>query len=125
MTGAREGGCQCGAVRFRARGAPKFISNCHCADCRRASGAAFSTFVGYADQQLEWTGDRKVYNSPAGAARSFCAECGSPLAYSGVKWPGETHLLVGAFDEQSDLNPTSDVFSDEALGWAYKKAKMG
>ena len=55
MSGDREGGCLCGAVRFTACGKPKFISNCHCHSCRKATGAAYSTWVGFAEENVKWT----------------------------------------------------------------------
>jgi hypothetical protein len=52
----RKGGCHCGAVRFTARGTPRFITNCHCRDCRRATAAAFSTWIGYDSADVSWQG---------------------------------------------------------------------
>ena len=42
MTNAREGGCVCGAVRYRVKAAPQFGLVCHCTWCQRRSGSAFS-----------------------------------------------------------------------------------
>jgi hypothetical protein len=113
----RAGGCRCGAVRFEARGAPKFIANCHCEDCRRAIGAAFSTWVGYESGNVSWTGTRAVHESSPTVKRGFCAACGTPLSYSGKTWSAETHLLIGTFDDPSGLAPTGDAFADEKLPW--------
>ena len=57
------GGCHCGAVRFEAQGEPKFVSNCHCKDCRRATGAAVSTWVGFDSELVSWRGERAIYES--------------------------------------------------------------
>lgn len=118
MTEIRTGGCRCGAVRFAAQGAPKFVANCHCRDCRRATGAAFSTWVGYESGMVAWTGDRAVHETPDAVRRGFCARCGTPLSYSGRQWAAETHLLVGTFDDPSGLTPTADAFAGERLPWA-------
>lgn len=123
MGETRTGGCQCGAVRFAAGGQPRFVANCHCRDCRRATGAAFSTWVGYRDEALDWTGERAIHESSPGVARGFCAVCGTPLSFGGGKWPGETHLLIGAFDDPAGLVPSGDVFTDEKLDWAPLRPK--
>ena len=120
MTKERSGGCRCGAIGFTASGDPKFIGNCHLSACRKSYGAIISTFVGYKENQVEWTGERRIYASSPGVQRCFCPVCGAPLSYQGQKWPGEIHLLLGAFHEQSDLIPTSDVFTDESLPFAPK-----
>lgn len=112
-----EGGCHCQAVRFAATGAPKFIARCHCDSCRRTTGAAFSTWVGFRDEQVVWTGARAIYESSKGARRGFCRNCGTPLSFQGDKWPGETHLLIGAFDDARPFVPTGDAFAEEALSW--------
>ena len=36
-----EGGCACGAVRYRLTSAPMFVHCCHCRDCQRQTGSAF------------------------------------------------------------------------------------
>ncbi len=117
--GIHHAGCQCGAARAQMQGAPKFTGNCHCAACRKATGAAFSTWVGFTTENVRWlTNPPSYYASSKNVARGFCAACGTPLTYSSDKWPGETHFLVGVMDEPEAYTPTSEVFSAEALAWA-------
>lgn len=120
---AGEGRCACGAVSFKADSKPKFVANCHCADCRKATGAAFSTWVGYRDEQLSWQGEPAAYASSPGVTRQFCQACGSPLTYQGARWPGETHVLIGAFDQPEAFTPAGDVFVDSALDWVRPAAR--
>jgi hypothetical protein len=117
MSEIRSGGRNCGAVRFEARGTPKFIANCHCQACRRATGAPFSTWVGYESDDICWIGVRTNYESSPTVKRGFCAVCGTPLSYSGKEWSAETHLLIGTFDDPSGLVPIMDAFAEEKLPW--------
>jgi hypothetical protein len=115
---AQEGGCRCRKVRFRATGAPKFVSRCHCDSCRRTTGGAFSTWVGFGANATEWTGEAPaIYASSAGVKRGFCKSCGTPLSYESDKWPGEHHFLIGVFDDPRAFAPTGDYLKDEALDW--------
>lgn len=116
------GGCRCGKVRFEASGAPKFVGNCHCASCRKATGAAYATFVGFKAPQVTWVaGAPAYYASSPGVERGFCPECGTPLTYAGENWTGETHILIGAFDKPENYAPIGEVFTDEALPFAYER----
>lgn len=117
MEERRTGGCACGAVRFEALGAPNFVANCHCRDCRKATGAAFSTWVGYDTRNVVWAGERTLHASSPTASRGFCAICGTPLSYKGKQWATETHLLIGTFDSTENLVPDSDSFAAEKLPW--------
>ncbi len=113
------GGCQCGAVRFEASGPPKFVSNCHCKSCRKATGAAFSTWVGFRDDQVRWVTKAPAFHAcSAGVARGFCPDCRTPLTYAGEQWPGETHFLIGVMDKENAFTPQADVFTEDALSWA-------
>lgn len=120
MTGnIAQGGCQCGRVRFETSGAPGFVCNCHCVSCRKATGAAFSTWVGFKDDQVRWLKEEPAsYASSPGVKRGFCAACGAPMTYAGDQWPGETHILIGMFDDPSAFVPRKDVFTGDALPWA-------
>ena len=121
MTGdfTHQGGCQCGAVRFETTGEPIFVGNCHCQSCRKAIGAAFATWVGFNDPQVRWLKEEPAFHaSSPGVKRGFCPKCGTPLSYSGEKWAGETHFLIGVFDDPNDFLPRKDVFTEEALPWA-------
>ncbi len=116
------GGCQCGAARFEATGTPKFVSNCHCQSCRKATGAAFSTWVGFKADHVRWlTGEPSHHASSPGVQRGFCAACGTPLTYAGEQWAGETHFMIGVFDDPSVFTPRSEVFTEDALPWALDR----
>jgi hypothetical protein len=116
-----SGGCACGAVRFTATGTPKFVAICHCKDCRTHTGAVFSTFVGFFDEQVNWhKAPRSLRESSFGVKRGFCSKCGTPLSYQGKNWAGETHLYLGTFDDPESLpiqGLPGEVFENEKISW--------
>ncbi|MBI1250869.1 MAG: GFA family protein [Alphaproteobacteria bacterium] len=115
----RTGRCLCRAVRFETRGEPRFISNCHCESCRRAASAPSVTWAGFTDAQVTLTGDTlRSFASSPGVRRFFCGACGSPIAFRGEAWAGETHIPVCAFDAPETMAPASDHFENERLPWA-------
>lgn len=115
---SHSGGCQCGRVRFTTSGDPKFTARCHCQSCRRATGGAYSTWVGWLDAQVEWRGPEPDHHASSdGVRRGFCRDCGTPLTYQGDYWAGETHILIGCFDRPSDFTPSGDAFAAEKLDW--------
>ncbi len=119
MTAAvREGGCLCGAVRFRAEGDPKWVAFCHCTSCRRHTGAPVSAYAGYERDRVVVSGDGfTAFASSPGVRRGFCARCGATLTYEGERWPTEMHFHVGAFDDPAGVVPTGHAFPEERLPW--------
>ena len=113
-----EGRCLCGAVRFRTTGDPVWIGHCHCQSCRRNTGSAVATFVGFRPGSVQWTaGSRAIYESSPGVRRGFCQRCGTPLTYEADRFPDEVHLYVGGFDHPERLEPQFHVFYAERIPW--------
>ena len=120
----RTGRCLCGAVRIETRGSPRFISNCHCETCRRAASAPSVTWAGFLDAQVTLRGETlTAFASSPGVTRLFCETCGSPIAFRGEAWAGETHIPVCAFDAPETMAPESDHFENEKLPWAALLAR--
>ena len=116
--GAIRGGCRCGAVRYRADGGPLWASHCHCADCRRSSGAPVSTFVGVRSGAFRFvSGTPGTHESSPGVARKFCRDCGTPLTYEASVYPGEVHVMAGSLDAPEEIAPRRHVFVRERLPW--------
>jgi len=115
-----EGGCGCGAVRYRVTGAPKWASHCHCRDCRRAAGAPYVTYVGLLAPQVAWRGQAPTrYLSSPGVTRSFCGRCDTPLTYEGERWPGELHILAATLDDPGLIAPQAHVYVGQKLPWVH------
>ena len=73
-----EGGCLCGAVRFRAAGPASNATLCHCTSCRRAAGAPVVAWLTFAAPRFAFTrGDPVRYRSSPLVVRSFCGRCGT------------------------------------------------
>ena len=121
----QRGQCQCGRICFETRSPPRFVCNCHCMSCRKATGAAFSTWVGFKENEVRWpNGEPSYYASSPGVKRGFCPACGTPITYASDRWPGETHILIGMFDDPSGFVPRKDVFTEDALSWALDKKEI-
>jgi hypothetical protein len=104
MTAFHSGGCQRGAVRFRASKLGR-SSICHCRMCQKAFGSFFGALVTAHD--VEWTrGAPKHFQSSNKVKRGFCADCGTPLTYD---YGGPVEVAVGAFDDPSVAPPTIQV----------------
>jgi hypothetical protein len=118
---AAEGGCQCGAVRFRIGLPPKWCAHCHCSMCRRAHGAGFVTWVGSASERFELlTGeaDLRRYQSSELATRSFCGRCGTMLFFESSRWPGEIHVTLAHLDSSEGLAPQAHAYWGSRAPWA-------
>ena len=114
-----DGGCLCGAVRYRLHGTPDWSAHCHCRSCQRATGAAFATWVGAKRARFEIVkGQLAVCNSSPGVERSFCGRCGTSLTYVAEdRWPGEIGVLAATLDDPSLAAPSAHVYVEHQLSW--------
>ena len=115
MSSSLTGGCQCGAVRFRAErlgGA----SICHCRMCQKAFGGFFGPLVsGYG---VVWTrGAPSYFESSNLFRRGFCQRCGTPLSYELInRRPDDAvELAIGAFDDPRVATPIAQVNLNDRL----------
>ena len=112
------GRCLCGAIRFETVADPLWIAHCHCRSCRRNTGSAVATFIGYRPDQVLFESDsRQFYASSEGVSRGFCAHCGTPVSYESTRWPNEIHLYLGLMDHPERLEPTAHVHYAEKVPW--------
>jgi len=112
------GHCLCGATSYAYIGDERFMAHCHCESCRRATAAAFTSFLGVADGHWRWTNIPPTeYASSPGVTRSFCPSCGTQMAYRSDKFPNEIHFYAATLSDQTHFRPTIHVHSDEMVPW--------
>ncbi|MEM7226552.1 MAG: GFA family protein [Pseudomonadota bacterium] len=109
------GGCLCGALRYEVEAEPLWICHCHCDMCKKHSGAAFMTYIGFPKAAFRWTrGSPKLYDSSGDAKRGFCATCGSSVTFHRVH---ETSLALGGLDhpERLEVGAQRPVYADNHI----------
>jgi len=118
MSESHEGGCLCGAVRYRVTGAAPACNVCYCRSCRLATGAPVVAFADLAPGQFSWTsGEPAIYASSPGVRRGFCPTCGTALTFEHEGQPGEVHVLSATFDDPAPFVPDKEFFVEERLPW--------
>jgi len=117
----REGGCLCGAVRYRVTAEPGTVVICHCTHCRRASGSAFSVNLLVQEGDYEQSGETKFFldkgDSGLPSYRHFCGQCGSPVVTKAENLPGMVLVKAGTLDEPAGLRPQVEIYTDHAAAW--------
>ena len=115
-----RGSCLCGDVRYEVTGEAEEMHNCHCSRCRKAHGAAFSTFMQIAKTDLRLVsgeqGLRHFQSSPP-VRRSFCGRCGSSLFFEFSALPDAIWVAVGTLDEDPRMRPGAHIFVKSKAPW--------
>lgn len=123
----REGGCLCGAVRYRLNAAPLSVRICWCRVCQRIAGNGTVNAV-VQSQTLEISGEpaEHVLKADSGndVRRRFCALCGTQLFSNSSGRPGFTVVRVGTLDDPSSVTPTTNIWTASAPNWAHLDPAM-
>ena len=103
MGDPREGGCQCGAVRYRLEGEPVALVACHCSECQRQSGSAFGmSLIVSKDAFQLLSGEPKQFDRTADSGRSvecaFCPACGTRIYHEPTYRKDTLNIKTGTLD---------------------------
>lgn len=117
------GGCLCGKVRYECTAEPLFMGNCHCRDCQKSTGAAYSAEIGVPAPTLKITGAVKYHDSKADSgntiSRGFCPDCGARL-FGKTSGMAELAMFSAAsLDDPSQYNPQFDIYVASAQPWDH------
>lgn len=118
-----EGGCLCGAIRYRLSGPSLFESQCCCRDCQKATGTGHTTIVGVHQSQLAVTGTLATYTNSGesghSVTRHFCGQCGGRIFTSG-SLPGEMIMIqAGSLDDPDAVEPQNVIYLKQAVRWDH------
>lgn len=118
MNDKPAGRCLCGHVRYAVRGEPVFAAICHCTMCRRASAAPAVAWAMYAQGNFEWLAEAPAdYASSPDATRSFCARCGTQIAFRAAYLPELIDVTIGSLDDPEAVRPTLHYWYSKHLSW--------
>jgi hypothetical protein len=113
-----EGGCLCGAVRYRISAPPIDSGYCHCRMCQKSSGgpvqaSAEIPVAGFALIR----GELKAYRSSAAAVRHFCPNCGSQITFRAAVDPTYISVNTPTLDRPEALAPRKHIWRESRIGW--------
>ena len=114
-----SGKCLCGNVSYQCHSEPKAIFNCHCEDCRRATGSVFGTNLFVPESVVEISGEISSYShiSDSGSTmtKRFCPNCGSLLFGSNSAKPNVVSIRAGTVDQLALIKPQINLFMDKKV----------
>jgi hypothetical protein len=121
MSVQREGGCACGAVRYRLTSDPLFVHCCHCLNCQRQTGSAFViNLLIEADRVELLSGDPQPIDAPrdGGSSQTIwrCPTC-QIAVYSQYTRPDVRFVRGGTLDDPASVAPDVHIFTRSKLPW--------
>ena len=119
MSGFTEGGCLCGAVRYRAKGPALRTLACHCRFCQRMTGTASYVSSTFQVDAVEFTGVLSAYehrSETSGKAIRvhFCSACGTTVTLTFERWPEYRAISRGTFDDPNCVEIESHIWTESA-----------
>ena len=112
------GKCECGTVRYGVADAFEYALNCHCANCRAATGSAFRSLAGIAREKLEIVEgrDKVLLVGEEGENHTRCGACGS-LLFSVVRDGAYVHVALGSLVDTPSIRPTKHIWVSQKAPW--------
>ena len=117
-----SGSCLCGKLRFTANLPTLWVAHCHCTLCQKNAGAAFVTWAGFNENEVQISDVNQVlnwYSATENAYRGFCNECGSTIFFKSARWPNELHITVVNILEALDRLPQMHVNWSSHQAWLH------
>lgn len=123
MAGTREGGCQCGGLRYEVSGDPLAVIVCHCSACQRQSGSAFGMSMIVGRDAFRWlAGEPRTFTTLADSGATklcvFCGGCGGRIYNALSSLPTVFNIKPGTLDDTSWLEPSLHAWLDSKQSWA-------
>jgi len=118
--GQLDGHCACGNITYTCTGEAMATLLCHCTDCQRQTGTAFSIVVGVERDTLTIEGDTLGVYTTVGedtkeaVHRQFCSNCGSPIVSLPDATPDLAFIKAGTLDDRSWLEPEMELWARSA-----------
>jgi hypothetical protein len=114
------GGCLCGQMRYEAGGSPFHQTLCHCANCRRSSGAPAVAWFSVPRAEFRFVqGTPARFQSTPHGTRSFCPHCGSALCFESTRFPDEIDVTTCSLDDPEQLPPQDHTWVSRRLQWLH------
>ncbi|MBY5354292.1 GFA family protein [Rhizobium leguminosarum] len=115
----RSGGCQCGAVRYRAKGELGYPHLCHCRMCQKAAGNYFMPLAAAMRSDFTLTrGAPKWFQSSDLVRRGFCGDCGTPLFYD-IPEAEFINITLGSLDDPDAIKPVMQSNTGRKMSWFH------
>ena len=115
------GSCQCGNIRYQVTGDPLVAIACHCNDCRKLSGSAFSTVLVVKAEDLTVEGTLKLWERATDTGRRshayFCPNCGNRIYHQDPDKPHIIRIRSGSLDQPEIPEPLIHVFAERTQSW--------
>ena len=119
-----KGSCLCGGIRYEIDAELTAVSNCHCGQCRKASGAAFGTGATIPTASFRFLAGEellKEWESSPGKRRCFCGRCGSPILKRNDARPEILRLRLGTLDTDPGVKPSKHIYVGSKAPWVEIK----
>ncbi|MEE4192733.1 MAG: GFA family protein [Halieaceae bacterium] len=121
MSSSARGCCQCGQVQLNLSGAPLFIYVCHCLDCQKRTGSAFSMGLVMAADHVAVAGDLTPWTRTSddghSNTRHSCSQCGNIIYGDSSATPGLWKLQAGLLEDTSQLRPNIHLWTRRKQAW--------
>jgi hypothetical protein len=122
-----EGGCQCGAVRYRCTAQPFVAYTCHCLECQHLTSSAFSTMIQVPAEAFSiMQGTPRFWDRVADSGNvltmAFCPDCGSGLYLANAARPRVRVIQVGTLDRAADVEVSAHIWTRRKLPWVVLPA---
>ncbi len=119
-----EGGCACGAVRYRCAAAPFVSYACHCTACQKRTGSAFGVSVQVPAEAVtilegEPKSRARIADSGNELRSHFCGECGTTIYGASSARPRVRTLMAGSIDDPSWVPIQANIWIGSALPWVH------
>ena len=108
------GSCLCGSVNYKSNSDPLVIQNCHCDQCRKATGSVYLTNLFIKEENFEITGEVNNYTHLSDAGNNmtkyFCPKCGSQVFGKNSGRSGIITIRAGTVNEKDIVKPIRNLF---------------